>query len=721
MAREAKTFCRICPAFCGLVLTIDEEDRILRIRGDHDHPRSEGFACIKGLTSAVLYHGAHRILHPLKRQANGSFAQVPAEQALDEIAERLAAIAERDGPDAVGFFKGSNVFYNTLPSALLHSFVNAFGSQSLFTNTTIDQSAKMVSADRLGSWNAGKNHMANADVTMLVGGNPMVAMAMFGLDAMNVVKKLKAYKARGGKLIVIDPRRTETAEFADIFLQPRPGEDAVIAAGMIRLVLANNWHDQEFCTRYAKQVEELRSAVEPFTPRYVADRADVSEALLIEATKYFAESSHGFVSTGTGPSMAPRSNLTQHLFDALEVLCGQFLREGEPVPNPGLVARREWRAEVIPPARCWENGPKSRVRGLGMLFGEKMAGVLAQEITTPGPGQVKALIVDGGNPATAIADQRRIVDAFKSLELLVTIDPEMTPTARLAHYVLPPKLQFEHPNLIGILEYETALHARPAQQYAEAAIRTPPGSDLVDDWSVYYSLAQRLGLQLKVNDVPLDMEHRPEPDDIFRLIFRDGPIPFDEIRRSEGGRLFDIQQQVVAGSPGGSARFQLAPADVVDEIAELHRPPPQPPTDAQGRLFDLMLISRRLREVFNSAGRHSPQVRARQPYNAAYMHPDDLVARQLVSGDHVRITSDNGSIAGIVAADPSLRRGVVSMAHGWGGLPDEEDYQTNGSSVGLLISTERDCEKINAMPRQSAIPVHVRAMDETTAAREAVR
>ncbi|WP_156843167.1 molybdopterin-containing oxidoreductase family protein [Novosphingobium aquimarinum] len=714
--REALSFCRICPGYCGLVLTIDEDERIVDIRGDKAHPLSDGFACIKGLQSAHLYHGPQRLLHPLKRNTDGGHERITATQAIDEIAERMRTIATRHGLDAVAFFKGGNVYQNTLPSIYQRAFIEAFGSRSLFTNNTIDQSAKAVSADRLGSWHAGRNHFAIADVMMIVGGNPMVSISMFGFDAYNPVKKLKAFKARGGKLIVIDPRRSETAQFADIFLQPRPGEDVTIAAAMIRTILENGWLDGDFCDRHVAPLEDLRRAVAPFTLEYAELRADVPADLLLAATKMLATSKHGFITTGTGPSMAPRSNLMQHLFDSIDVLCGHFLREGDRVPHPGLMKKREWRAQVVPAGRCWEKGPRSRVRGLGLLYGEKMTGAIAQEITTPGEGQVKALLVDGGNPASSVADQRRVVEAFKSLELLVTVDPEMTETAQLAHYILPPKLQFEHPNMVGLLEHETSFHQRPVQQFVEAAIAPPSGSDLVDDWRVYYALAQRLGLQLCVDDVPLDMVVAPTPEEMFSLLFRNGNVTFEEIRQHPRGKIFDVQQTVLAADPAEKARFDIAPTDVLLEIEEVFSQGGSGPQSNKGSAnLDLLLISRRLREVFNSAGRTSPRIRGHQPYNAAYMHPELLARYGLAAGDRIRITSAHGAVIAIAQGDGTLRDDVVSMAHGWGGLPDSGAPEENGVSVGLLISTESDFEVINAMPRQSAIPVrveHARAHSE---------
>src|SRR3546814_7712469 len=265
------------------------------------------------------------------------------------------------------------------------------------------------------------------------------------LDPRNPVKRLKEAKARGLKLIVIDPRRTETARYADVFVQPLPGHDAAIAASMLRIIMAEGWHDAAFCAQHVADLDLLREAVEPFTVEYVSGIAGVTPRILREAAEAFAcTGTRGIATTGTGTDMSPHSNLSEHLIECLNVVCGRFVREGEEIGNPGFIFRREGlRAQVDSPTRSWEHGPRTRTGGYGPIGGEMATGVLADEILKPGPGRIRAMINHGGNPAVTVPDQRKIVEALRSLELLVSIDPFMTPTARLSHYILPPKLSYE--------------------------------------------------------------------------------------------------------------------------------------------------------------------------------------------------------------------------------------------------------------------------------------
>jgi len=704
--REEISFCRICMGHCGVVLTVDDKDRLVGIRGDKDDSQTLGYACFKGLQSVEAHNSPDRILHPLKRRPDGTFETIPLEQALDEIAAKVRQLLDAHGPEAIAGYKGGGGYFTSSAVLMLRDWLKALGSDKVFSSATIDQSAKSVTAGRIGIWPAGRTPFHRGDVFMLVGSNPLVSVNP-PFDTRNPMKRLKEARARGMKLIVIDPRKTETAQFADLLLQPLPGEDPTIMAGLLHIILREGWHDQEFCDRHVADLDALRAAVEPFTPDYVSRRADVPAAKLLEVADLFARQSRtGAAASSTGPDMGPHSNLAEHLIEALNVVCGRYLREGDRIDNPGVLAPRYPRpAQVVPAPRWWEHGYKSRIGGHGMLNGELPTGILLDEILEPGEGRVRCLISHGGNPASAIPDLRKVAEAFGALDLLVSIEPFMTMTAQLSHYILPPKLQYERADLPFFL-YETMVYpAEPFTRYTPEIVKPPEGAEVADDWYFFWALAKRLGVALDYLGVPLDMAAPPTTDSLLRIAARHAPISLEAIKADPRGVIHEGEPQFVEpADPATAGKFTLMPADVRGEVAAVLAE-----QGAEGAGFTHRLAVRRMRDVFNSMYRNLPRIKERLPYNRAAINPDDMAAKGIASGDWVEIISGHGSVRAIAEADPSLRPGVLSLSHGFGGLPGKgDDYLAEGASTNLLIEIGRNRETINAMPWLTGIPVNIR-------------
>ena len=706
--------CRICAGRCGLRLSLDAGGRIVAIHGDKTNPLTRGYACIKGLKLHEAHYSPERLHHPLKRRSDGSFEQIPLEQALDEIASHLARLIQADGPQSIAAYKGTMTYTNVLANETLSAFLRALGSTAFYSTMTIDQSAKWVTCERLGVWAAGKDPFETADVLLMVGTNPLVSLATFNFALQNPVKQMREAKARGMKLIVIDPRLTETARHADLHLQSLPGEDPWILACLLNIILAQGWHDREFCSAHVEGLEHLRQAVAAFTPERIAARGGVTASELLEAARLFAEPvaegagvrrKRGSAASGTGPNMAPHANLAEHLLECLNVVCGRFARPGDRVMNPGVLGpRRPRRAEVIPPRRGWEDGAKAP-SGYGMLFGERMTGALADDIQSNGPGRVRALIVSGGNPALAVPGAHGIAEALGQLDLLVTIDPFLTPTARLSHYVLPPRMMLERHDVFD-RTYETIVTFAPYGHYDHPVIEPPEGSEAVEDWVLFWELARRLGCTIELDGVALDMRRRPSSEELIALLLRDSQAPFADLQRHASGHIFDIApMQVEPGDPASEARFVVAPGDVVAALAELANA--DQPTEAT---FPYRLAVRRLRDVQNTMFHTTPESRARTPTNLAHLHPSDLEALGLQDGDRARIVSAHGEIVARTRADPTMRPSVVSMSHGWGALPRDEGGEP-GVNVNLLTSGTERRDPINAMPVMTGFHVRLERLD----------
>jgi anaerobic selenocysteine-containing dehydrogenase len=532
---------------------------------------------------------------------------------------------------------------------------------------------------------------------MIVGTNPVVSLSTFNFDLQNPVLAIKRARARGMKLIVIDPRVSETARFADLHLRPLPGEDATLMAGLLHVILANGWHDHAFCSRHVDGLAALQSAVIPFAPDHVASRSGVSADEIRAAAALFAEPlpdrvKRGTVASGTGPNMGPHSNLAEHLLECINVVCGRYPRAGDAVANPGVVGPRVPRlAQVVPPRRNWETGWRDS-HGFGMIFGERMSATLPDAIRSRGDDRVAALIVDGGNPVNSIPGAD-VADAFAELELLVTIDPFVTETGRLAHYILPPKMMLERADCLNP-DYETHILQQPYAQYCEPAIEVPAGSHVVDDWLILWELGRRLGLELKLSGQVLDYIDRPDSEALIELLLANSAVPFGAIREATEGRLFEVDPMFVA-TGNLDARFSLAPADVIDEIGALFAEQVEVLSPGSFRF-----AVRRMRDVQNTQYHGLASIRKRVPTNPAWMHPDDLADLDIADGDRVEIRSRHGSLETPAVADRSMRRGVVAMTHGWG--------HVSGTNVNALTTRSEGHDPINAMPIMTGFSVTVR-------------
>jgi anaerobic selenocysteine-containing dehydrogenase len=324
-------------------------------------------------------------------------------------------------------------------------------------------------------------------------------------------------------------------------------------------------------------------------------------------------------------------------------------------------------------------------------------------------------------------DQDKTLAAMNALDLNITLDIKMSATAKLADYVIAPKLSLEVPGMTLPTESLTPYamgYPEPYAQYTPPIVDPPEGADVIEEWEFFYGLAQRMGLSLTLAAAyewgpdaenpaltALDMDNKPSNDTLFTALTRGSRIPFEEVKKYPEGRIWEDETIVVEpGDPGASGRLQLADATMLGELQEVAGEPIRQNTD-----YAYRLVSRRLPDVHNSAGRDIPKLVRKYSYNPAFMNPADLETLGLSSGDVVEITSDYSSILGVVEAEEAIRIGVVSMPHGFGDAPggdQDKDVHTFGSNTGRLSSVERDFDPYSGIPLMSAIPVNVeRALD----------
>ncbi|CAB4873473.1 unannotated protein [freshwater metagenome] len=711
-----RSFCRFCHAGCAIDVDVDvAANRVVSVRGVLDDPMYEGYTCIKGRHLGDQHHHDGRLYHSQKRNG-GAFEPIATALAFDEIADQLAGLIERHGPRVLATYCGTAAYQNATGLPVAKAFHQAIGSPGFYTSASIDQPAKFVAPMRHGAWQAGVQPFESSAVAMVIGCNTLVSTYSFpgGLPSFNPLVRLRRAKANGLQLIVIDPRRTELAHYADLFLQVRPGEDPTLLAGIIREILVHDAIDHDFVSRWVNGLDELRAAVDAFTPDYVERRAGVPTDQVREAARLFAQGPTGSVSTGTGPNMAPHSTLTEHLSVCLNTLCGRYLRAGEPLLNPGgvLTPPGAVRAQAIPPMPQYlSKGTPQRVRNLYSHRGEPPTSTLPDEILLEGEGQIRALLTIGGNPVVAFPDQRKTVEALRSLDLHVVVDAHLSATAQLAHYVIASTLSLERPDVPTTID---RWFAEAYTNYTPAVLQ--PAPEMRQEWQVYTELASRLGVTITLPGGTIEPGADVTADDVLDLIYSRAKVPFATVRANPGGHMYpELATVVEDADPAATARLELVPDGIAEELAEVFAEA----TSAQVIAgFDphrhtFRMTSRRLKSVFNSSGRELGDLRRKEGTNYAHMHPSDLVAVGVVDGDIVELASPRGAIRAIVKGAEDVRPGTVSMAHAWGGVPDQPgELSVIGSTTSMLVDTDSGYDKFTGMPVMSAIPVHVSAVRE---------
>ena len=559
---EVTAICRFCHATCGMVATL-EDGRVTRLIGDIDNPMYAGYSCVKGRNYHAFHDSPSRLRAPLRRRSDGGFESASSAAVLDEIAVRTRDILDRHGPRSVAMYGGTFSHFCPAGVMLRESFMDAIGSPMRFSNATIDQPGKPISMALHGKWGAGPQDFADADVCMLIGANPLVSM-WGGIPSFNPAKRLHEARQRGLKLIVIDPRRTESARKADLHLQCLPGQDVPLLAAMLNVIITEGLCDRAFIEAETEGFGALAAAVAPFTPERVAPRAGIEAGSIIEAARMFARAQRGNVTSGTGPSMAPHGVLMDYLVLALNTVCGRWIKAGERMPNRGVLFRQfSGVARAEKPRAATGFGAALRVRGLTDTAAGLPTAALAEEILTPGEGQVKALFVVGGNPLLSWPNQAKTRRALESLELLVVVDPVLSETARHAHYVIGPRFGFESPAITfgneGITVYGLSLgYPEPFAQYQPQLIEPPAGSDVLEDWRIFYELGRRMGYPLAFRGQPFDMSTPPTTDGLLSQFVARSRVPLEEIKRHPHVRCSPTPSRAPSRAmPSGRTAYSL--------------------------------------------------------------------------------------------------------------------------------------------------------------------
>jgi len=713
--------CNLCEALCGLRIEVDGE-RIVSIRGDDEDPFSRGHICPKAPALAELHDDPDRLRTPMRRTAHG-WEELGWDEALDEAARRIHEVQERHGRDAMAVYVGNPNVHNLGALVFGPRFLRRLRTKNRYSATSVDQLPHML-ASYLMLGHQLLLPVPDVDRTSLMvvlGANPLVSNGSL-MTAPGMARRLRALRERGGRLVVIDPRRTETAARADQHLFIRPGTDALLLLGMLHTIFAEDRVRLRHLREVVDGVEQLRALVRDYSPEVVAPRCGIEAPVIASLARALAEAEAAVCYGRIGTSTQLHGGVCTWLVYALNIVTGHFDHPGGFMLTTPAVDPIGTLGGLVGPGSFgrW----RSRVRGLPEFAGELPVATLADEILTEGKGQVRGLVTVAGNPVLSTPNGARLARGLEQLESYVAVDFYLNESTRHAHLVLPPTSPLERSH------YDLVLHVLAVRNTAKLS---PPlfqaGPGQRHDWQILHGLTTRLsklrGNQPLGERITDEAMRRLGPERIVDLGLRMGPygvkarglsmLSLAALRRQPHGvDLGPLEPRLPGRLPKG--RIELVPALMVDGLArlraELLEPRPTNIDDSARATEPLQLIGRRQLRTNNSWMHNVPGLVSGKPRCTLLMHPDDARARSLEDGDEVSIESRVGRVIAPLTLTTDMMPGVVSLPHGFGHGHPGVRMRVAQAHAGVSLNDLTDETRIDALSGNAAlsgVPVTVAA------------
>jgi anaerobic selenocysteine-containing dehydrogenase len=667
--------CPLCEATCGLAVTLEGE-AITSVRGDDEDAFSHGFICPKGASLKALHEDPDRLRHPMVKR-DGRWHEVSWDEAFEEIDRRLVPIIAEHGPDAVAFYLGNPSSHNLGVTLYGRALYRTVGTHNIYTAGSVDQLPKHYSSGYLfgDPMSIPVPDLDRTHHLLLLGANPLVSNGSL-MTVPDARGRLKAIRDRGGKIVVVDPRRTRTAEAADEHHAIRPGTDALFLFGLVNVILGEGLADLRDLAEHVTGLDALSVLAAPFTPDAVAAHIGIAAAEVERMARELAAAESAAVYGRIGTTTQEFGTLASWLVDVLNVITGNLDRPGGAMfPLAAAGQANSVAAQGGPPSKVWRHGRWcSRVRALPEVMGELPVATLAEEILTPGQGQVRALVVVGGNPCLSTPNADRLREAVQTLDLMVSLDVYLNETSEHADVILPgrPPLERDHYDLTF-----TQLSVRNMANWSPVAVET----DQPQEWQTLLRLAGIAAGQGANADIEALDDHkaaqtaarygldpavsspRRGPARLLDLMLRGGPYALtlaDLEAAPHGLDLGPLRPRVPELLRTASGTIELTPPAITRDVPRLAALLDIPPTDG------LVLIGRRQLSSNNSWMHNlTPLVRGANTCTA-HVHPDDAARIGLRDGGEAVIRSRAGSVTVPVQVTDTVRPGVVSIPHGWG-------------------------------------------------------
>jgi anaerobic selenocysteine-containing dehydrogenase len=702
MAEQQVTFCRICEAHCGMVATV-EDGRVVKLRPDREHPLSQGYACPKGIAMLDVQNDPDRVTHPLRKRADGEFEPVTWEEALDDIGTRLQAILDRNGPASLGWYMGNPGAFSYSHPLWVKGFLDAVGTPHYWTASSQDVANRFAASALLyGSpLVIPIPDLQRTDFLLMLGANPLVSHGSV-LTAPRVRDQLNAIVGRGGRVVVVDPRRTETARAYE-HVAVQPDTDAWLLLSLLHVIFEERLHDEAALARSTTGAGALRAAAAQHPPEATAERTGVPADTVRALARDLAAAEAATVYGRTGSCLGRFGTLVAHLLDALNAVTGNLDRPGGAVFGRPAVALDKVGEQTGLDTYGKE---RSRFGDFPDVIGAEPAALMPREITTPGERQVRALFVSAGNPVLSVPNGDALEAAMGQLDLMVSLDLYVNETNRHADYVLPATTWLEREDVpLAFLGFYTT----PFVQYTDPVV--PPAGEARDEWEIIEAISRRIGIApysdwrlRKLGELGL----RLKPKQVLELLLRTGPgrLSIKRLKRAPHGIVTEphIPTGVLREKVRhGDGRVHLDPPAILAELRRLEA------VNGDDPERPLRLIGMRELRSHNSWMHNSKLLMRGGRTHAARVHPDDAAAAGLADGDLARLETKSGAVEVPILVTDEMTPGVVALPHGWG---HRGGWQTANAAGGvnsnLLASSDpEDLEPLAGMTFLNGIPVRL--------------
>ncbi len=705
--------CNLCEAMCGLLLTVEDRPggpTVTGIRGNPEDPLSRGHICPKGTALADIYEDPDRLRRPVRRirASNGGedrWEEIGWDEAIELALTGLSDVQEHHGNDAVAAYLGNPTIHSLGGMTHAGQVAKSLASKNLYSATSVDQLPQQLAAHLL----YGHQLMLpvpdidRTELLLVVGGNPMASNGSLW-TVPDFPQRLRDLKARGGRMVVLDPRRTETAKAADEHHFVRPGTDAAVLLAMVGVLFAEGLTSP---AGYVEGIDQVRDAVAGITPAWAEEVSGVPAEVITRLAREYAASGAAAAYGRLGVSTQQFGLVSSWALHCLNLLTGNLDR-------PGGMMLTSPAVDIIGQGvtgRGAHGRWRSRVRGLPETSGELPVSTLGDEILTPGEGQVRGLLTIAGNPALSTPDGKRLSEAMEQLDFMVAVDIYLNETTRHADVVLPPTTLLERDH------YDVVFHAlavRNTARFSSAVFPKPP--DARHDWEIFRDLAlglskrreQRAGRRPGLaGRVKRELRLRTSPTILLDLLLRRGPAKLSvrALKREPNGvDLGALEPRFPERLQTKDKRIQLAHSLVLDDLRRVRET-----LGARREPDELLLIGRRHQRDNNSWMHNTARLTKGKPRHQLLAHPDDLARRGIADGSTVVVTSRVGKVEVEVRATDEVMPGVVSLPHGYGhgrrGTRLSRANEVPGVNVNDLTDPEHlDVSGNNAL---NGVPVRV--------------